>query len=115
MLSNTIWAVASLHLKPPQEWMDAFLEATQPRLGQFNSQGLSNVVWALARINPRQHLPHAWLTAFCACSRANMSKVGGGVIWSCGVDFGVDGSCQADWTAICVCLFVWTPELEEAL
>lgn len=74
VLSNTLWALASLRLRAPPEWLDELLEASAPRLNAFGSQALANAVWALAKINARLRLPPAWLAAFFAASRATMSQ-----------------------------------------
>lgn len=57
---------------PDKVWADEFLHATFHKLGSLGSQGLTNVIWALAVMPLRP--PPAWLYAFvkvrvCTCMR----------------------------------------------
>ena len=49
-LSNTLWALARLGVRPGGSWLAALLDTAHARLGLFNAQELSNSVTALARM-----------------------------------------------------------------
>ncbi len=62
-ISNIAWALATLELHPPPEFKSSMLAAcSAAKLEQFNPQGLCNLIWGLAHIQP--DLPAWWCDAF---------------------------------------------------
>lgn len=46
-LSNTIWALATLHIKPNGAWMGAFISASTASMAAASPQELVNCLWGL--------------------------------------------------------------------
>ena len=49
--ANTLWALGTLKLYPPAEWLEAMQEETFSQLPYFTSQHCANVMWAWARLS----------------------------------------------------------------
>jgi hypothetical protein len=48
-LSNALWALAVLGVRPPRPWLAAWLRAAAAALPAADPQHVSNMLWALAR------------------------------------------------------------------
>lgn len=49
-LSETLWCVVNLRLKPDELWMDAYMSACEAVVGGLPPQAMSDCAWALARL-----------------------------------------------------------------
>ena len=64
-------AYASADMQAP-ELFAAIARAVPPKLGDFNSQGLSTVAWAFGRVEP---FPHAWRELFNAAAEEALPRI----------------------------------------
>ena len=62
-----IWALGHAQRVPDKQWVDEFLKATFHKMLEFNTQGLGNIAWALARLD--LHPPPAWQYSYVAAVR----------------------------------------------
>ena len=63
-----VYALTSLGHQPAEEWLLAFVRMVSgPRLAQFSPQGLSQMLWGLARLECRG-LAAASLATLCSCA-----------------------------------------------
>ncbi len=64
-LANSLWALATLGLRPDQGFMAEWTKAAQRQMEEFNPQNLSNSLWALATLGlrPDQGFMAAWTKA----------------------------------------------------
>ena len=49
-LANSLWAFATLELRPPTLFLEAAAEAMRQRVSLCNPQEISNTVWAFAHL-----------------------------------------------------------------
>ncbi|KAL6758814.1 hypothetical protein V8C86DRAFT_3202912 [Haematococcus lacustris] len=71
-LSNSLWALATLRVRPPPAWLQAYLSASAPQLSRAAPQALANMGWALAVVEaPVAGSP--WAAAFWQASALQAS------------------------------------------
>lgn len=73
-LSNALWALATLGIRPADHWLRGYVAATRQLLGSFRPQELSSMLWALAtlRIWPGRE----WLGACTSACSAGLTGYG---------------------------------------
>jgi hypothetical protein len=67
-LSNTVWALARLRVRPSNAWLSAFFSVSLLQLPHAMPQALANTAWALAVMEARP--PAAWTAAFFTATAA---------------------------------------------
>ena len=64
--ANTAWAFATLEHSPGAELLEGIAAAAEAKLGEFTAQNISNLLYALARL---EHRPASFLAAASAAAR----------------------------------------------
>lgn len=84
-LAGVLWALVRLRVRPPADWMDAYLAAVaRVPAREFSSHAMSDVLWALATL--RFQPADEWLAPLRAQLRGRAPELDapvlGSVLWS---------------------------------
>eukprot|EP00877_Chromochloris_zofingiensis_P003798 jgi/Chrzof1/13419/Cz07g32100.t1 len=60
-LSNLLWAVAVLRVRPGNEWLQEVVHQVASQFGSFNAQEVSTIAWSLAKL--RYQPSQEWISA----------------------------------------------------
>ena len=83
-LANSLWAYATLSLRPSPAFLEAAAAAMRERVAQCNPQEISNTVWAFATIGELCHLPcNHRCDLFLLCTIGMVSHL----LCPCGCDY----------------------------